>query len=90
MVQPHMCTNVLQIAAKQRTCTNHSAGGHLEVRLIASRLGIPDVWPDMRVDIRAHALHAPLVERLLELPMDISEGALTGELRISTYDERTW
>ena len=36
----------------------------------------PGVWPDMHCTIRGTNLHAPQAERLLELPMDIPEGAL--------------
>lgn len=36
------------------------------------------------------SLHAPLVERLLELPMDIHEGRLDGELRLRCVDPASW
>ena len=36
----------------------------------------PGVWPDMHCTLRGTNLHAPQAERLLELPMDITEGAL--------------
>lgn len=32
------------------------------------------VFPDLRVTLRAQELHAPLVERMVELPMDIAAG----------------
>lgn len=35
-------------------------------------------------------LHAPLVERLIELPMDISGGRINGDLRLRAYDSKTW
>jgi hypothetical protein len=35
-------------------------------------------------------LHAPLVERLIELPMDISSGRISGDLRLRAYDSKTW
>ena len=35
-------------------------------------------------------LHAPLVERLIELPMDISGGRINGDLRLRAHDSRTW
>lgn len=31
-----------------------------------------------------------MVERLLELPMDISGGRINGVLRIGAYDDATW
>lgn len=36
------------------------------------------------------SLHAPLVERLLELPMDIHAGRLDGELRLRCVDTASW
>lgn len=33
------------------------------------------VFPDLRVSLRSQDLHAPLVERMVELPMDITAGA---------------
>lgn len=32
------------------------------------------VFPDLRVTLRSQELHAPLVERMVELPMDIAAG----------------
>ncbi len=60
------------------------------MRLTAQHVGVPDIWPDMTVTIRANSLHAPLVERILELPMDIQEGTLSGELKIRVYDTKSW
>lgn len=34
------------------------------------------VFPDLHVTLRAQELHAPLVERMVELPMDIAAGVL--------------
>lgn len=33
------------------------------------------VFPDLHVSLRSQDLHAPLVERMIELPMDITAGA---------------
>ena len=45
--------------------------------------GILSAYPDTYVKLRASRLHAPLIERALELPFDIYEGAsLKRELRI--------
>jgi hypothetical protein len=35
-------------------------------------------------------LHAPLIERLLELPMDIHSGTVTGELHVRAADDAAW
>ena len=36
--------------------------------------GLRGPYPDTRIRLRATALHAPLVERALELPFDIYAG----------------
>lgn len=56
----------------------------------AQHVNEPGLCPDVSVSIQAASLHAPLVERLLELPMDIYAGWLSGELRVRIYDPRTW
>ncbi len=66
------------------------AGGRVHVHLVADHVNTPDVWPDMTVTIRAAQLDAPLLERLLELPMDVHEGSVTGELTILAYNDTTW
>ena len=40
----------------------------------SKRLGDP--FPDLAVTISGRSIHAPLVERILELPMDIYAGLL--------------
>ena len=35
-------------------------------------------------------MHAPLVERLIELPMDVTGGRISGELTLRAHDEATW
>ena len=44
----------------------------------------------MQVSIKGADLHAPLVERLIELPMDITGGRISGELTLRAHDEATW
>ena len=39
---------------------------------------------------RGTNLHGPLVERMVELPMDIYEGRVGGELRIKSHNRETW
>jgi hypothetical protein len=66
------------------------AGGNLEVHVAAQHVNVPGRHPDLLACIHASSLHAPHVERLLELPMDIYAGRLSGELRIRAFDTRTW
>ena len=39
---------------------------------------------------RGSDLHGPLVERMIELPMDIYEGRVGGEFRIKSHDYDSW
>jgi hypothetical protein len=40
--------------------------------------------------VEGRGLHAPIIERLIELPMDISAGRADGELRICSHDAASW
>ncbi len=62
----------------------------MSLRLTSRGMNLPGVWPDLTVTIRGDQLHGPLVERLLELPMDIYEGRLDGELKLRAYDTPSW
>ena len=39
---------------------------------------------------RGTDLHGPLIERMVELPMDIYEGRVNGEFRIKSHDYASW
>ena len=43
-----------------------------------------------QLDIVGSNIHAPLVERLIELPMDISGGRLDGDFHLRSHDPVTW
>ena len=51
-----------------------STGGRVRVRVSVKEMGIKDRLADLDVTIWGENLHAPLIERLLELPMDIYGG----------------
>lgn len=45
----------------------------------------------LNVRVRGTHVHAPLLERLLEIPMDISAGEVVdGELRVVADDAASW
>jgi hypothetical protein len=67
-----------------------SGSGKVEVRLTAVDMAVPDVCPQVITSVRGKGLHAPLVERLLELPMDIYGGRLDGEIRIHMERPEHW
>jgi hypothetical protein len=59
---------------------------------------LTNAWPAqegqhgvLNVRVRGTRVHAPLLERLLEIPMDISEGEVVdGELRVVADDAASW
>ena len=69
-------------------CGRH-AGGRLEVAVACSGLGTHGM-PVLTVGVRGACIHAPLVDRLLEIPIDIESGRLDGNLTISARDAQTW
>lgn len=72
------------------------SGGKLEVRIQADNIINNDmdsfgpVFPYMRIAIHGQNLHAPLIERIVELPMDIKKGRLDGHIVISSEDGESW
>eukprot|EP00873_Tetraselmis_striata_P029672 jgi/Tetstr1/449936/TSEL_036990.t1 len=64
--------------------------GRLRVRLVARHILAEDRWPDMAVSIQGEDLHAPMLERLLPVPIDINEGHVSGELRLRAHNKATW
>ena len=46
--------------------------------------------PDMTITVQGQNLHAPLVERIFELPMDINEGRANGEFILKMHDYASW
>lgn len=61
------------------------------------RLRVSNVWPedpdgamDLRISVYGRGFHAPLIDRLIELPMDINAGVVDGELHVRASDDDTW
>ncbi|GIM02660.1 hypothetical protein Vretimale_7447, partial [Volvox reticuliferus] len=75
---------------RRRGPPSQPTGGHVSLSLISRGMNLPGVWPDLSLTVRADRLHAPLLERLLELPMDIHEGRVDGELKLRAYDVSSW
>lgn len=66
------------------------SGGRVTVRVTARDMMRENVWPTCEVAIGGENLHAPLIERLFELPMDIYGGRCDGELLLSMHEEDDW
>ena len=71
-------------------------GGHVQVLVSATGLADNDLAtngprvPDLTITVRGQNLHAPLVERIFELPMDINAGRANGEFIIKMHDYESW
>ena len=51
------------------------AGGRLHIHATSDGLKKDtETFPDLRVTLKAQGLHAPLIERFVELPMDVTAG----------------
>lgn len=72
------------------------SGGKLDVHIEADNIIDNDmasfgpIFPSMRIAIHGHNLHAPLIERIVELPMDIKTGRLDGHIIITSEDAESW
>jgi hypothetical protein len=77
-----------------------SYGGQLRVEVFANQIskGAPPrgstnadgPWSDLAIKITGKDLHTPLIERLIELPMDIYQGRVNGTLTIKSKDTASW
>lgn len=67
-----------------------AGGGHLSVRVVHHWTKHLTGRDNLLVSVSGRALPAPLIERLLELPMDISSGTVDGEIHIAANDDATW
>ena len=52
-------------------------GGRLHIHVTSDGLKKDnETFPDLRVSLKAQGLHAPLVERFVEIPTDITAGTV--------------
>lgn len=50
----------------------------------------PARLPRLEIDVRPHNFHAPLFERVLDIPADLLDGLATGKLVIRAHDATSW
>lgn len=67
-----------------------AGGGHLVVRVVHQWARGRAGRDRLLVSVAGRSLAAPLIERLLELPMDISSGTVDGEIHVAAHDDATW
>jgi len=65
-------------------------GGSLKVTLNGFDLFKDDTVPTLDVTVKVASLHAPMIERILEIPIDIQDGVVDGSLNIKSNSPRTW
>eukprot|EP00884_Botryococcus_braunii_P001435 jgi/Botrbrau1/11292/Bobra.0038s0058.1 len=65
-------------------------GGRVHVRVTAKHINEADRWPDLNIVVYGKRIHAPMLERILEIPIDIYDGRMDGEFRMRAYDAATW
>jgi hypothetical protein len=80
----------------QDSTDSDPTGGKLSVHIEADNVVHNDmaafgpIFPTMKVVVGGRNLHAPLIERVVELPMDIKTGRLDGHFVISSDDRESW
>jgi len=79
-----------------RTPPANPDGGKVRVLVNVSGIADNDLAtggprvPEMTISVHGQNLHAPLVERIFELPMDINDGRANGEFILKMHDFATW
>jgi len=81
-----MCKGSRTVPSGGRVRVIVSAAGIIENELAQGGARVPD----LRISVQGQNLHAPLIERIIELPMDINSGRVNGELVISCSDASSW
>lgn len=65
-------------------------GGDLYLRVVGRDIGMQKKSGDLSVTVGGSRLSAPLIDRLLEIPMDISDGQIDGEITLRSFNAETW
>lgn len=65
-------------------------GGELYLKVNGKDIGIEGRAGDLSVTIGGSRISAPLIDRLLEIPMDISDGVVDGEITLRSFNTETW
>lgn len=63
----------MRFASGSVTARFQFAGGKIQARVVSKGLNLR--YPDTRINVWGKDLHAPVAERILELPMDVYQGA---------------
>lgn len=65
-------------------------GGTLRISLKGKNLFLDEQVPFLKATITGQNLHAPLIERFVEIPMDIQEGRVNGTIHVTSDAPETW
>jgi len=67
-----------------------ASAGRVDAQIKGRRIRTPGKMASVDVSIKGKDLHAPLIERLFDMPVDINNGTVNGEVRLRFHDKRTW
>jgi hypothetical protein len=79
-----------ELAADAAEVARRKDGGRVRVHVGCTHLGTPERWPELTVRVEGANLHAPILEHLLDVPIDVHSGNLNGEVSLHCYDEASW
>ena len=79
-----------ETAAEAAEVARRGDGGRVRVHVGCAHMGVPERWPELTVKVEGTNLHAPMLEHLLDVPIDVHSGNLTGEVRLHCNDEASW
>ncbi|CAG9460725.1 unnamed protein product [Pedinophyceae sp. YPF-701] len=63
---------------------------HVSIKVRCSNILVPGRSADLTVTIGARNVDMPMLERSLEIPLDIDRGTISGTLTIRSCDEESW
>lgn len=64
--------------------------GRVEAVIKGRHMNDPDTRSQLDVLLKGKDFHAPLVERVFDMPIDINKGILNGEVMLRFHDEKSW
>ena len=79
-----------ELAADAAELARRKDGGRVRVHVGCTHLNTPERWPELEVRVEGANLHAPILEHLLDVPIDVHSGNLNGEVRLHCHDEASW
>lgn len=86
----HSRCDLLPLCLLTRCATCCTGGGRLSVHVFHRWARQEGERDNFLLSVFGRGLQAPLIERLLELPFDIHNGVVDGEIHVAANDDATW